>query len=155
MVNKDKLNFLKTDFITLLKQLKGDEKPKWGVMSAQQMIEHMGGSFLNAAGIIKIAQATPNEQLPAFKSFMMSDKEFRPKTKNPTLSENGYPLQFSDIPTAIAKLEKAIVRFENHFAADPNKTELNAIFGELNFEEAVQLLYKHSRHHLRQFALIE
>ncbi len=155
MTTNEKLTFLKYELPVLLSTLTGDEKPQWGIMSPQQMVEHMGGAFLNGAGLLVIPLATPADQLPAYKSFMMSDKEFRPNTKNPTLSESGYPLKFADMPTAIQKLKNAIEAFEKHFTDNPQKTELHAIFGNLNFDEWVHLMYKHARHHLRQFMLIE
>lgn len=154
MVNEQKSNFLKTDFIQHLRKLKGDEKPEWGIMNPQQMVEHMGESVLAATGIMKLKVMTPEEKLPAMKSFIMSEKDFKPNTKNALMGEVPVPEKFPNLQTAIDKLEKAINKFENHFSHNPLKTETNPFFGELNFEEQTQLLHKHALHHLRQFRLI-
>ena len=153
MVNKEKLNFLKTDFITHLKKLSGTEKPQWGVMNPQQMVEHMGMAFLNASGKLNFPLTTPAEQVPTYKKFLMTEKDFKPNTPNALMSETPLPLRFPDMQTAIEKLEKAITGFENYFADNENKNLLNPFFGELNFEEWVQLLHKHALHHLRQFGI--
>lgn len=155
MVDQAKLSFLKKDFPQLLRKLKGDEKPQWGVLNPQQMIEHFGESVMLASGRVNIPLMTPAEKLPAMKAFVMSDKEFKPGTKNPVMNDIPAPPKFDNIETAIQKLEKAIGIFEETWKTK-QETEyiLNPFFGELNFEEQVQLLYKHSRHHLKQFNLI-
>lgn len=156
MVDQAKLSFLKKDFPQLLRKLKGDEKPQWGVLNPQQMIEHFGESVMLASGRVNIPLMTPAEKLPAMKAFVMSDKEFKPGTKNPIMKDIPAPPKFDNIETAIQKLEKAIDIFENTWKTKQETDYiLNPFFGELNFEEQVQLLYKHSRHHLKQFNLIE
>ena len=37
------------------------------------------------------------------------------------------------------------------FEKNPDLVTRNPFFGDLNFEQSVQLLYKHALHHLRQF----
>jgi hypothetical protein len=155
MVNKEKLNFIKNDFIQLVSQLNGNETPQWGKMNAQQMVEHMGDAFLDATGMNKRTLLTPDEQLAAFRSFMMSDKDFKPNTKNALMSETPDPVKFENYEAALQRLKQCICDFENHFSENEMKKEMNPFFGELNFEEAVQLLHKHVRHHLRQFKLID
>jgi hypothetical protein len=49
-MNTSKEIFLKKDFIPLLEKLKGDEKGKWGIMNARQMIEHFADAVKNANG---------------------------------------------------------------------------------------------------------
>ncbi len=154
MVNKQKLNFLKTDFIQHLQKLKGDEKPEWGVMNPQQMVEHMGESVLAATGIMNLKVMTPEEKLPAMKAFIMSEKDFKPNTKNALMGETPAPVKFANLATAIDKLQSAVTKMEMHYQGDPLKTETNPFFGGLNLEEQTQLLHKHALHHLRQFRLI-
>ena len=154
MVNEQKLNFLKTDFIQHLQKLKGDEKPEWGIMNPQQMVEHMGESVLAATGIMDLKIITPEEKLSAMKAFIMSEKDFKPNTKNALMGETPVPVKFPDMATAIGKLQSAVTKMEAHYKYDPLKTESNPFFGKLNLEEQTQLLHKHALHHLRQFRLI-
>jgi hypothetical protein len=152
---QEKLNYLKTEFPAHLAKLTGDETPLWGVMNAQQMVEHMGAAFIGATGKMNFKVMTPAEQLPAFKSFLMSDKEFKPNTKNALMSETPEPVRFDTLETAIEKLKKAIAAFEEFYVQHPEAKNINPFFGELNFKEQTQLLHKHARHHLRQFRLID
>ncbi len=155
MVNKSKLDFIKTEAISLLRKLKGDETPAWGKLNAQQMIEHLCDAFDDASGLHNRKILTPPEQLDAFKNFMMSEKEFKPNTKNILMDENPAPAKTENIHTALNQLQERIAKFESVFKDDENKRIINPFFGELNFEENVQLLHKHMRHHLRQFKLID
>ena len=46
----DKLNFLKTEFPKLLRNLNPEAKGEWGVLNGQQMVEHMAESISYATG---------------------------------------------------------------------------------------------------------
>ncbi|MBS1765194.1 MAG: DUF1569 domain-containing protein [Bacteroidetes bacterium] len=155
MVNQEKLSFIKKDAIQLLKSLKGNETPEWGKMNAQQMIEHLCDAIDDATGINNRKILTPADQLPGFRNFMMSEKEFKPNTKNILMSETPAPVKLAGLNEAIARLENSISRLELYFKDDEHKTIVNPFFGELNFEENIQLLHKHFSHHLRQFKLID
>jgi len=45
--------------------------------------------------------------------------------------------------------------FYLYLATNPAKTLMNPMFGELNYEQQISILYKHTRHHLKQFGLID
>lgn len=154
MVNKEKLNYIKTEAIQLLKTLKGNEKPAWGVMNAQQMIEHLCDALDDAAGINNHRILTPADKLEGFRSFLMSEKDFKPNTKNLLMNDTPATVKYQNIEDAIHHLEKRIENFEASFYGNENKKIVNPFFGELNFEENIQLLHKHIKHHLRQFNLI-
>ena len=49
------------------------------------------------------------------------------------------------------ELEGEINDFVSYFEQHPGSTTTNPFFGELNFEEWIQLLHKHAVHHLKQF----
>jgi len=82
---------------------------------------------------------------------LMSEKEFRENTKAPILPEEPLPLRHSTIDEAITDLENQVKNFFTYFNDDPEKKTLHPAFGELNFEEWVQLHHKHVKHHLKQF----
>lgn len=150
----EKTTFLKSDFIAALKKLKGDEKPQWGVLGPQQMIEHMTNSFREANGKKTMKLHTAAEQVDAYKKFMLSDKEFKPNTKNALMSDTPPPMVNKNIEEALNELEKEINDFFIFYNGNEQKTLTNPFFGELNYSEWVHLLHKHARHHLKQYALI-
>ncbi len=154
MINSEKLRFLQQTFPALLKKLKGDETPEWGKMNAQQMIEHMTDSFRIADEKNRQTIHTPPEQLEAFKRFLMSDKEFRPMTKNALMAEDPPAIINDTLEEAVTELEEEISFFVSYFENQPGRITTNGIFGNLNYEEWINLLHKHAVHHLKQFRLI-
>jgi hypothetical protein len=151
----DKLNFLKTEFPQLLRKLDPDAKGAWGVMNGQQMVEHMAESISFATGKNNQKLHTPSEYLEKYKEFAMSDKEFKPNTKNALMAETAAPVKKATIAEAIADVEKEIAEFVDYFKKHKNSTLTNSFFGELNFEEWTHLLHKHAIHHCKQFGLIK
>lgn len=151
----EKENFLRTKFVACLQQLNPSTPPKWGKMSVQQMIEHFGGDAVrNANGRLVIGKiVTPPDRLNAMREFMMSDKPFKENTKNPLMAEETAPLRYKTVQAAIGALQQELIYFFEAYAKNPAMTVINPFFGELNFEENVQLLYKHALHHLRQFGV--
>jgi hypothetical protein len=154
-MNLEKENFLRTKLVRYLQQLDPATPPRWGKMSVQQMIEHFGGDALRTAnGRLKFEKiVTPLDRLAAFREFMMSDKPFRENTKNPLLGEEPSPLRYHTTQAAIGALQQELIYFFEAFRNNPQLTTRNPIFGDLNFEQNVQLLYKHAIHHLRQFGV--
>ena len=155
-MNQEKFNFLKNDFLPLLKNLPADTKGKWGKMNGQQMVEHVSGFFAVSYEKIKFPLVTPEEHLPKYKEFLMSEKEFRENTKAPdsVLPGEPVPLRNASMDEAIKVLEKSVHYFFTYFSENPDKKTLHPVFGELNFAEWVQLHHKHVAHHLKQFGLI-
>ena len=153
-MEEHKINFLKNDLILFIRKLKGDEKPKWGKMNAQQMIEHTAAFFKVSTGKIQFPLITSAEHLPKYKEFLLSDKEFKENTKAPVLPEQPLPITFSTILEAVDDLDKSVKDFFNFFKEDADKTTLHPAFGNLNFSEWVQLHNKHVIHHLKQFNLM-
>lgn len=150
-----KKDFVKNDFIFLVKKLKGDEKGRWGKMNAQQMIEHVSAFFKVSTQKIHFPLTTPVEHLPKYKEFLLSEKEFRENTKAPVLPEEPLPLHYSNLQEAKDQLKKSVDDFFEFFKDDPSKTTLHPVFCQLNFNEWVQLHHKHITHHLKQFGLLE
>ena len=98
--------------------------------------------------------STPPEHLAKYKQFLLSEKEFRENTKAPMLPEEPLPLHNPGLQQAKDALIKSINKFFFFFKDDAIKTTLHPAFGELNFDEWVQLHHKHVMHHLKQFGLI-
>ncbi len=151
----EKENFLRTRFVPLLQQLNPATPPRWGKMNVQQMIEHFAGDALRtASGRLKMEKIiTPPENLQRMRDFMMSEKPFKENTKNPLLGEEPAPLRFKTVQAAIGALQQELILFFEAFEKNPQLITRNPFFGDLNFEENVQLLYKHALHHLRQFGV--
>jgi hypothetical protein len=155
-MDEQKLNFITTAYLPLLKNLSADKMGNWGKMNAQQMVEHVAAFFAVSAGKIKFDLVTPVEHLPKYREFLFSDAAFRENTKAPVtvIGEDALPLRYASMDEALENLSKSIAAFENYFKEDADQKTLHPVFGELNFEEWVLLHYKHLMHHVRQFGLM-
>ncbi len=145
--------FFKEEYIPLIKKLKGNEKGNWGVLSPQGMIEHMSESIANASMRIVHALHTPPELVERYKSFALSDKEFKPGTKNALMTDEAPALRLRSIQDAVKELEEEIKEFLAFYEHKPEDKVLNPFFGDLNYSEWLHLLHKHAIHHLKQFNL--
>jgi hypothetical protein len=151
----EKENFLRTKLITHLQRLDPDTAPQWGKMSVQQMIEHYGGDAVrNASGRLQIDTImTPPENLNRMREFMLSDKPFKENTKNPLMGDEPAALRYKTVQAAIGALQQELIYFFEAFEKNPSLVTRNPFFGDMTFEQNVQLLYKHALHHLRQFGV--
>lgn len=151
---KAKEDFLKNDFIPLLGKLHVDEKAKWGIMNAQQMVEHFADAVKNASGKLILPTLNEGENLQKSRDFLMSEKPFKENTNNPLIPKEGIPHRQPDIQSAINKLQKELNYFFEVFEKNPGLKTGNAFFGQLDYNMNIQLLHKHAMHHLRQFGLV-
>src|SRR5215204_2077127 len=152
-MNFEKENFIRTKLIALLQKLKKDEPARWGRMNVQQMIEHFTDVMMVASGKIKLPIVTPADKLSRLREFMMSEKPFKENTKSPVLAEEPAPLKKHTKEAAIGKLQEEIIYFFEAFEKRPGLKTTNPVFGELDLEMNIQLLYKHALHHLKQFGI--
>ncbi|MFL5753838.1 MAG: DinB family protein [Bacteroidia bacterium] len=146
--------FFTNEYIPLLQKLKGDEKGNWGLLSPQGMIEHMTDSIGVAWGRIPQPSQTPEHLLQRMRDFALSDKEFKPGTKNSLMNETPDPLRKANISEARGELEAEIKNFVNYYKTNPGAIITNPFFGDFNYEQWLHLLHKHALHHLKQFSLV-
>ncbi len=152
----EKEYFLKNEYLPLLHKLDPLQKGKWGKMDAQQMVEHMRDVFKVANGkIVLPLLVTDPEKLTKARAFMMSEALFRENTKVPVMPEEPRPHKYAGMQEAIKKTAAELADVFTAYAADPAKIFMAPMFGELNYEEQIHLLYKHAKHHLRQFGLVD
>jgi hypothetical protein len=149
-----KEDFLKNNFIPLLKNLKADDKGKWGVMNAQQMVEHFADAVKNASGKLILPSLTEGESLQKSRDFLMSENAFKENIDNPLIPKEGMPHRQPDLLSAIQKLQAELDYFFEIFQKNPELQTGNAFFGQLDYKMNVQLLHKHAMHHLKQFGLV-
>ncbi len=69
-MNSEKTNFLKHQFIPLLRQLQANTKGRWGVMNAQQVVEHFSDTLQQANEKRILPLYTSKEHLVKFRDFM-------------------------------------------------------------------------------------
>lgn len=154
-MQEQKLGFITNDLFSLLAGISADSHASWGKMNAQQMVEHLADFFDVSSGKITFDLVTPEEHLPKYKEFLLSDKQFRENTKAPlsVIGEEPFPLKFAGYDAALENLKRSVEGFVQYFREDPGTKTQHPVFGMLNFEEWILLHYKHVTHHLRQFSI--
>ncbi len=153
-MDQEKLDFLKKDFIFHLKHLAPDARGTWGKMNGQQIVEHLAQMMQIANGRKQLPDLPDAERIQKNHEWLLTDKPFRENTKNPLLPEDPLPVVHDTMQQSIEALQQELNHFFDRYETNPGLRVKNPIFGNLNYEEQVQLLYKHARHHLRQFGLI-
>ncbi|MDX5346619.1 MAG: DUF1569 domain-containing protein [Hymenobacteraceae bacterium] len=141
----------------LLEHLNENTTPAWGSMNAQQMVEHLISSIRISNGktdVAKVPLLTPEEQLPAYREFLFSDRPFNRNTPNPLFDKGIPPLRAKDLDTAKARLVEELNDFFTHFEENPEKTIRHPFFGDLDFAGWQAFQRKHIAHHFSQFGLV-
>lgn len=156
MAPEEQLNFLKNIQQKRLDELSDDSIGSWGVMNAQEMVEHLNDIYSISIENVRTQILTPQEHLPKYREFLYSDKAFRENTKAPESLIGATPiaLRNKNLESARESLNGTILNFFDYFNTRPDHKTLHPVFGTLNFEEWVRLHYKHVTHHFRQFNLL-
>ena len=148
-----KAHFLKHEYTKVLAGLDVDASRKWGKMNVLQMIEHMSDYVRIASGRTPMTTVTPEDKLPRMQGFLASEKPFPENTPNALMPDEPTPAKHATKEDAINELQTELDHFFEVHGVDANKKTANPFFGTLDFEQQIQLLYKHSTHHLKQFGL--
>ena len=141
-----------SEIIQKLDTLKADTKPHWGEMSAQRMVEHLTDTIKIASGKVKFPLVVPEDKIEKMIGFLDSDK---PMARNIEVSfaKKSDDLRNEEIELAIDEFLLEWIDFEEHYAENPNKTELHPYYGQLNYEQWCKLNAKHLAHHFEQFGI--
>lgn len=140
---------------TYLEKLTEETKPKWGKMSPQHVLEHMGNTLVIASSNKELPVVTPADKIPAYLEFLKTDKPFTHNIPNPFVGTEPPALRFPDLATAKTKLLAALENFHKFFRENPEATSVHPFFGPLNYEQWQLFQRKHFRHHFEQFGLLD
>jgi hypothetical protein len=151
----DKREFLRNRFSLLCAGISETALPAWGKMNPQQMVEHMTDYVKIASGKTIVTVITEPERIPKMQAFLMSEKPFPENTPNVLMPDTPPPVRHLFMKDAIKELQSEIDNLISTYNNQPEKTADNSFFGNLNWEQQIQLLHKHATHHLRQFGVKE
>jgi hypothetical protein len=143
-----------TNYLILLKKLGPHQKPLWGKMTPQHMVEHLILAVQMSNGKLKLECFNPPEKIPSLKRFLMSSKPMPKLFVNPVIGEDLRPVEYSSFEEAMDKLTSVIDDYELFFENNHGAKPVNVTFGELNKKEWDVFHQKHFTHHLSQFGLL-
>ena len=152
MTTAEQKAYLLNQLIAEFNAIPQPAKANWGKMNFNQMLEHLIESCKNASGDISFDSIhSPEERVPLMQGFLMTDKLFKPETKNAMMGEEPAPVMNEDTHALLNELQSQLNRFAARFENNQELLVRNPIFGDLNEELWTRLLYKHCIHHLHQF----
>lgn len=146
----------RTALFDLINKLREDDKPVFGAMSPQHMVEHLAFTLGFSNGNEPQQQHYPAEKEQKIKAFIIdSDQDMPVSFKSPVLPEEGLPeLKQASLADAIEQLNKELQDFDHYFSLNPSEQPLNPTMGALNYTEWLRFHNRHFTHHFKQFRLI-
>jgi hypothetical protein len=139
----------------LLDVLKTDKTPKWGVMTAQHMVEHLGFTVKISNGKKNVPLTTPIEQLEIRRTFLFGKLHFPKNVKIAGINTEFSALRFKDLEAAKQALYDEIQDFLTYFEGNDGLKPMHPVFGELTKAEWILFHEKHFKHHFFQFGLLK
>ncbi len=136
-----------------LTRLTADTQPHWGSMDAWQMLDHLRKGVILSIENTEDEITTPDERLPLYKKFLMSDKPFGQNLPKPAAFDRVEALP-GEMDEKKQQLLDELRRMKQYFKDNPGHVAIHPNFGRLNTEEWLQLHHKHFTHHFNQFGLL-
>jgi len=139
-----------------LSKLTQDSKPKWGILTAQHMVEHLEFTYRIASGENQDFEvATPEKYIEKAQEMLynyepMNHGHAFPLSKKGELED----LKHENLDIAKSSLLEARDQYLTFFKENPEATTKNVVFGTLNKFEGYLLERKHLNHHFKQFGLL-
>jgi hydroxymethylglutaryl-CoA reductase len=134
--------------------LKLDDRPVFGKMNCQQMIEHLSKVTQIANGNWPLDVYVSEDKSARRKPFLDTENELQVGFKASFLSEEPKKAMFNSIEGSIDDLIRQLEKFVTVFNEDKNRTVVHPFFGELDFEYWKRFQVKHFTHHFTQFGLV-
>ena len=140
----------------ILSKLQAADKPKFGAMTPQYMVEHLALVVRFSNGKEPQQHRYTTDQQQKIKAFIIdTGKVMTIDFKYPLLPAEGLPtFKHFSLTNLIDNLKTELNDFDNYFLQHPSDKPINPIKGELNYEEWIRFHNRHFTHHFRQFRLL-
>lgn len=136
-----------------LASLTEHQKPLWGKMTPQHMLEHLAHSMRYSTSQNSTKIITEERHLPLMRRLLFSDRPLPRNLGNPAADSQMPPLKYGSMQEAYAELLHGIDEFYHFFEQEPAAVFPHPYFGVLNFGEWERFHYKHFTHHCNQFGI--
>ncbi len=146
--------FLRQVLPEALGTLDGDRPPRWGKMTAQQMVEHLEWAFALSDGRGSPECPISAAELDRRKAFLYNNRPTPQGFMNPLLTAGLPRLRHGGLEEARTALATEVDRFLAQSSAASAAMRTHPVFGPITLEEWGRSHYKHAWHHLLQFGLI-
>ncbi len=139
----------------ILQNLSHKSTAQWGIMTPQNMLEHLENSLLMSIGEIAVTAPQTNEKLEKLQDSLYQWRAMPQNFKFPLLPENeNAVLRHKNLDKAKESFLESLKKYRIYYRENPMAEHANAVFGMLNNEMWELLHQKHFQHHFTQFGLI-
>lgn len=147
--------FLRRGAFEALAALRDDMPAEWGRMTARQMVEHLAWSFELSTGRASVVCPVPEVKRERYKAFLRDNQPMPHEILNPALLDGLPALRHASLADAVDALRREVAHYFERAAAEPDARYTHPVFGPLDAEEWSRSHFKHVRHHLLQFRLVD
>ncbi len=141
--------------LNLLHNLKPEQKPLWGKMTPQHMVEHLYKAVQSSINEIRFNIYSEERKIPVPKKFLLGERPFPKEIMNPAIGPDLLQLEFEDMNSSIKALEQVLTRYDLFFENNALIKTVHPVFGLLSKEEWDTFHQKHFTHHFLQFGLTD
>lgn len=144
------------DIYDRLAELRHDTPARFGVMDAQNMVEHLAlvMSISNGSNPLTCDRAIEKQKRDKQLVIHTPDFELPIGFRAPFLPPEPLPYKHEDLDGAIKGLRNEIDAFDAYFAEHPDAEPHHATMGPFTHAEWIIFHGKHFNHHFKQFDLL-
>lgn len=149
-----KINY--KDFEKRLRNLTNETLPKWGQMTAQEMLEHLETTMKYSTGELETNECkTPKEHLELYQDSLYNFKKMPKDFPAPFLKDGKLPiLKYKNLEEAKTHFIESVKNYQIYYRENPEAKHLHFVFGVLDKEMMELFHQKHVTHHFEQFSLV-
>ena len=143
-----------TEMLAVLNSLTPSQKPLWGKMNAQEMVEHLSDMLMMSRGTGNFTIDVDAETIARRQQFLLSDKEMAKNIAVPFTKEL-IELRNNELELAVDDFTDEWMNFTEYYENNPSASVIHPYYGDLDFNLWLKMHDKHFMHHFKQFGLIE
>ena len=143
-----------TEMLAVLNGLTPSQKPLWGKMNAQEMVEHLSDMLMMSRGTGNFTIEVDAETIARRQQFLLSDKEMAKNIAVPFTKEL-IKLRNNELELAVDEFTDEWMNFTEYYENNPSASVIHPYYGALDFNLWLKMHNKHFMHHFKQFGLIE
>ncbi len=141
-------NDARAEVLVRIRALSADKRPRWGRLTAPQMLAHISDQIRMALGDVSARRGSGWMSVPPFNYLMIHVVPWPRGAKGPFEAFTTKPATWdSDIAQLVILIERFCEK------NDQQSWPEHPLFGKLSGKDWAALSYKHLTHHLRQFGV--
>jgi len=140
--------------LAVLNGLTPNQKPLWGKMKAQEMVEHLSDMLMMSRGTGNFTIDVDAETIARRQQFLSSDKEMAKNIAVP-FTKDIIELRHDELELALDEFADEWINFTEYYENNPSASVIHPYYGDLDYNLWLKMHDKHFTHHFKQFGLIE